>query len=110
MARMSLFRKIAIIAAPAAALLALSGCASPFRADVPRFLHLPAPQGHSFSVMAVDPQLRGGVESSQYANPVAMGLADNGYDRSADPATTALGVHTTGRASVRGRRGSDLYT
>src|SRR3546814_9151616 len=82
MARMSLFRKIAIIAAPAAALLALSGCASPFRADVARFQQLPAPQGQSFSVMADDPQLSGGLEFSQYANLVANELAEQGYVRS----------------------------
>src|SRR3546814_14112450 len=81
MARMSLFRKIAIIAAPAAALLALSGCASPFRADVARFQQLPAPQGQSFSVMADDPQLSGGLEFSQYANLVANELAEKGYVR-----------------------------
>src|SRR3546814_15910635 len=92
MARMSLFRKIAIIAAPAAALLALSGCASPFRADVARFQQLPAPQGQSFSVMADDPQLSGGLEFSQYANPLATELAQKGYVPSADPAAHALVV------------------
>src|SRR3546814_2251170 len=92
MARMSLFRKIAIIAAPAAALLALSGCASPFRADVARFQQLPAPQGQSFSVMADDPQLSGGLEFSQYANLVANELAEKGYVRSADPAAADLVV------------------
>src|SRR3546814_560092 len=106
MARMSLFRKIAIIAAPAAALLALSGCASPFRADVARFPQLPAPQGPSFSVMPDDPQLSGGLEFSQYSNLVANELAEKGYVRSADPAAADLVVRLdygvdNGREKIR---------
>lgn len=87
---MNLFRKITLIAAPAAALLALSGCATPFRADVARFQQMPAPQGQSFAVVADDPALAGGLEFSGYADLVANELARFGYARASNPASASL--------------------
>lgn len=65
----------------AAATLALGGCAAPgFRADVARFqTALPAPQGQSFSIVAGDPALSGGIEFGQYAGLVAGELTRLGY-------------------------------
>jgi Domain of unknown function (DUF4136) len=65
----------------AAATLALGGCAAPgFRADVARFQSaLPAPQGQTFSVVAGDPALSGGIEFGQYSQLVAGELTRLGY-------------------------------
>ena len=87
---MNLFKKISLIAAPAAAIIALSGCASPFRADVARFQQMPAPQGQSFAVVADDPKLSGGLEFSRYADMVAGELSQFGYVRAGDPASANL--------------------
>ena len=89
---MNLLKKISLIAAPAAAIIALSGCASPFRADVARFQQMPAPQGQSFAVMADDPELSGGLEFSRYADLVASELSQFGYVRTSDPASANLVV------------------
>ena len=62
-------RRAALFAVPALA-LALSACATPFKADVARFQALPAPQGQSFVVTASDPRLQGGLEFAQYAGLV----------------------------------------
>ena len=79
---------IAKLAIPALALLALGGCATNFRADVARFQQLPAPQGQSFSVVADDPSLSGGIEFGHYAGLVANQLAQEGF-RPAAPGTSA---------------------
>ena len=65
----------------AAATLALGGCAAPgFRADVARFQSaLPAPQGQTFSIVAGDPGLAGGIEFGQYSQLVAGELTRLGY-------------------------------
>ncbi len=68
------------IAAMAGAALALSGCATPFRADVARFqTQLPVPQGQSFRIEADNPALAGGIEFGQYAGLVAGELTRYGY-------------------------------
>lgn len=68
------------IAAAATAALALSACATPFRADVARFQsQLPAPQGQTFTIKALDPAMDGGLEFGTYANYVAAELARVGY-------------------------------
>lgn len=68
------------IAAMAGAALALSACATPFKADVARFqTQLPAPQGQSFSIQAANDSLDGGIEFSHYANLVAAELTRFGY-------------------------------
>jgi len=94
------------LAAPAIALLALSACATNFRADVARFQQLPPAQGQSFAVVADDPALMGGIEFSQYANLVAQRLEQNGYRRAASPAGADLVVRLAynvdnGREKVR---------
>lgn len=68
------------IAAMAGAALALSACATPFKADVSRFQsQLPAPQGQSFTIAAADPSLDGGIEFNQYASLIAAELTRYGY-------------------------------
>lgn len=68
------------LAALTAATLAITGCATPFKADVARFqTQLPAPQGQSFVVEAGNPQLAGGIEFGQYASLVAGELTRFGY-------------------------------
>mgnify|MGYP003579391257 CR=1 FL=1 len=68
------------LAAVPLALAGLAACATPFRADVQRFQsQLPVPQGQTFTVVADDPQLAGGIEFRQYAQYVADHLAAIGY-------------------------------
>lgn len=103
---MTRFKKFGLIAAPALALVALSGCASNFRADVARFQQLPAPAGQSFTVVADDPQLAGGLEFAHYANLVGARLAQTGYVAAGDPARADLIVRVAydvdnGREKVR---------
>ena len=85
---MSIQKKLLTLAAPVA-LLALSACATGFRADVSRFQAMPAPAGQSFVIQAADPRNRGGLEFSQYAGLVARYLEGQGYRQapSADSAT-----------------------
>lgn len=75
---MSVRRSLLALAAPVA-LLALGGCATPFRADVSRFQMMPAPEGQTFLVQAADPQMQGGLEFSHYAQQVAGRLIQQGY-------------------------------
>jgi len=75
---MSFRHKIAALAAPFA-LLALSACATGFPAQVQRFSAMPAPQGQSFVVRPADPDNRGGLEFSQYADHVRRNLIALGY-------------------------------
>src|SRR5688500_7304292 len=72
-------RTLKLVAAPLA-LGALAACATPFNANVQRFQSaLPAPQGQTFTVVADDPALAGGLEFNQYASQVADRLASLGY-------------------------------
>lgn len=89
-----------------AALLVLGGCAQPFKADVARFQQLPATQGQSFTIVADDPRLAGGLEFDQYASLVAHKLGGVGYVPSEDPARADLIVRMNyavdnGREKVR---------
>ncbi|HKY81636.1 MAG TPA: DUF4136 domain-containing protein [Sphingobium sp.] len=100
------FNKIGLVAAPALALLALSGCASSFKADVARFQQLPAPAGQSFTIVADDPRLAGGLEFSQYAGLVGQRLSQTGYVPAGDPARADLIVRVAyrvdnGREKIR---------
>lgn len=90
---MSLRKKILALAAPAA-LLALSACATGFPAHVQRFQAMPAPQGQSFFVQAADPDKRGGLEFSQYADLVRRHLVAQGYSEapSAQQATMLVNL------------------
>ena len=73
------------------ALAALAACASPFRADVSRFQsQLPAPAGQTFTVVAADPELQGGIEFRNYAQLVADHMASLGYTPVNDPAAANL--------------------
>jgi hypothetical protein len=73
------------------ALAALAACASPFRADVARFQsQLPAPAGQTFTVVADDPALAGGLEFRNYAQVVADNMAALGYTPVNDPAQAQL--------------------
>lgn len=89
------------------ALAALAACASPFRADVSRFQsQLPPPAGQTFTVVAEDPELQGGIEFRNYAQLVADHLASLGYTPVNDPAVANLVVRfdygvDNGRERVR---------
>ncbi|VWX61155.1 DUF4136 domain-containing protein [Sphingorhabdus sp. 109] len=72
------------------ALLSLAACATPFRADVQRFVALPDTTGQSFAVVAADPDLSGGLEFGQYAMLVEQKMLELGYQRSDDPAAAEL--------------------
>lgn len=71
-------RKLLAAATPLA-LLAVTGCAAPFRADVARFQQLPVPQGQTFVVQAAMPRMQSGLEFRTYANLVSQRLAQQGY-------------------------------
>ena len=89
------------------ALGALAACASPFRADVSRFQsQLPAPAGQTFTVVADDPALAGGIEFRNYAQLVANHMAALGYTPVNDPDDAQLLVRfdygvDNGRERVR---------
>ena len=93
------------------ALGALAACASPFRADVERFQSaLPAPAGQTFTVVADDPALAGGIEFRHYAQLVADHMAAVGYRPVNDPSQADLLVRfdygvDNGRERVRTRPG-----
>lgn len=94
-----------------AAMLAVAGCASNFKADVSRFSQLPAPQGETFAVVAEDPALQGGLEFATYANMVAERLQGFGYQRAASPTAASLIVRLdygvdNGREKIRSVPGS----
>jgi Domain of unknown function (DUF4136) len=69
--------------APLLALAALSGCATPFKAQVNRFQAMPAPQGQTFFVTAGDPARSGSLEFAQYAGLVSQKLQAVGYQPAA---------------------------
>ncbi|WP_417621094.1 DUF4136 domain-containing protein [Parasphingorhabdus sp.] len=88
-AKLGFNRKGLSLIAPLA-VLTLGACATPFRADVQRFVALPDTTGQSFAVVAADPDLSGGLEFGQYAMLVEQRMLDLGYQRSDDPATAQL--------------------
>ncbi len=79
---MSLSKRLLTLAAPVA-LLALGACATGFPAQVSRFQAMPAPQGQSFAIRATDPDERGGLEFSRYADLVRRHLVAEGYSEAA---------------------------
>ena len=93
------------------ALAGLAACASPFRADVSRFAsQLPAPAGQTFTVVADDPALAGGIEFRNYAQHVADNMAALGYTPVNDPDAAQLVVRfdygvDNGRERVRSTPG-----
>jgi hypothetical protein len=88
---MSLPKKILKLAAPAA-LLALSACATGFPAQVSRYQAMPAPQGQSFVIESADPEDRGGLEFSQYAELVRRHLLAQGYSEAPSRSAATLVV------------------
>jgi hypothetical protein len=78
-----LFKKSLIALAGTAALLATSACTTGFPAQVSRFQALPAPQGQSFIIEAVDAENRGGLEFSRYADVVRSHLVAQGFREAA---------------------------
>ena len=101
-------KKFATMFLVPAAILALSGCATPFKADVSRFQELPAPQGQSFSIRAADPANAGGIEFGQYASLVATELQEIGYTPAAPGATADMTV-TLGYGVDQGKERTVVY-
>ncbi len=89
---MSWTRTFAKLFAPVA-MLALSACATPFKADVSRFQQMPAPNGESFVVQTTNPKLEGGLEFAQYAGLVAEQLRAKGYTQAQTPQAASLVVN-----------------
>lgn len=79
---MTIKRLLLSIAAPIA-LLGVSGCATNFHADVSRFQRLPAPQGQTYRIEAMNPQDRGGLEFDTYAHEASAHLTQVGYREAA---------------------------
>lgn len=85
----------------------LAACASNFNADVSRFeSQLPAPNGQTFTVVADDPAMAGGIEFRGYAQLVADHLAALGYTPVNNPSDAQLLVRfdygvDSGRERVR---------
>lgn len=99
-------RRLFAMALASATLLLTAGCAERFSADVARFQRLPVPQGQSFTIVADDPRLAGGLEFNEYASMVAHKLGGLGYVPSEDPASAKLIVRMrydvdNGREKVR---------
>src|SRR3546814_1410518 len=82
-----------------AALLALSGCATPFNARVSRFSQLSVPAGQTFVVQSRDPRLQGGIEFGQYAQLVSANLVREGYRPATNPAQADLVVRSEEQTS-----------
>ena len=103
-AKMTRGLKIAVVTV---ALGALAACATPFPADLQRFeSQLPVPNGQTFTVVADDPDLAGGLEFRNYAQLVADHMASLGYRPVNDPSQADLLVRfdygvDTGRERVR---------
>ncbi|HEX8468678.1 MAG TPA: DUF4136 domain-containing protein [Allosphingosinicella sp.] len=86
---MSLAKKFLTLAAPAA-LLALGGCATGLPTQVSRFQAMPAPAGQSFVIQAADPEDRGGLEFSRYADLVRRHMIAQGYSEASSPQQASL--------------------
>ena len=90
---MSFAKKFLILAAPAA-LLTLGGCTTGFPAQVSRYQAMPAPQGETFTIVSADPDERGGLEFSRYADLVRRHMIAQGYSEatSRDGATMIVSL------------------
>ncbi len=98
--------KTLAIALAGATLMLTAGCAERFKADVARFQQLPPAQGQSFTIVADDPRLAGGLEFNQYASLIAHKLGGVGYIPAENPARADLVVRMryevdNGRERVR---------
>lgn len=74
------------------ALIALSACATPFKADVARFQAMPAPAGQTFFIQPADASNNGGLEFATYARLVAQKLEAQGYRSATDVKDASLVV------------------
>jgi hypothetical protein len=86
---MSLAKKLLTLAAPAA-LLALGGCATGLPTQDSRYQAMPAPAGQSFAIQAADPEDRGGLEFSRYAELVRRHMTAQGYSEAGSPQQASL--------------------
>ncbi|HEX8514513.1 MAG TPA: DUF4136 domain-containing protein [Allosphingosinicella sp.] len=86
---MSLAKKLLTLAAPAA-LLALGGCATGLPTQVSRYQAMPAPAGQTFVIQAADPEDRGGLEFSRYADLVRRHMIAQGYSEASSPQSASL--------------------
>jgi hypothetical protein len=86
---MSLAKKLLTLAAPAA-LIALGGCATGLPTQVSRYQAMPAPAGQTFAIEAADPEDRGGLEFSRYAELVRRHMVAQGYSEAASPQSASL--------------------
>jgi hypothetical protein len=86
---MSFAKKLLTLAAPAA-LLALGGCATGLPTQVSRYQAMPAPAGQSFAIQAADPEDRGGLEFSRYADLVRRHMVEQGYSEASSPQSASL--------------------
>ena len=107
-------RKLIATALGTATLLMTASCAPQFKADVARFQQLPAPQGQTFTIVADDPRLAGGLEFNEYAGILAHKLGGVGYVPADDPATANLIVRMrydvdNGREKVRSSFAPDPF-
>ena len=87
-----LIKKLLMSVAAPLALLAASGCATGFPAQVSRFQAMPAPQGQSFIIEAADAENRGGLEFSRYADVVRSHLMAQGFREAAGRGDATLVV------------------
>ena len=86
---MSLAKKLLTLAAPAA-LLALGGCATGLPTQVSRYQAMPAPAGQTFAIEAADPDDRGGLEFSRYAELVRRHMIAQGYSEAGSRQSASL--------------------
>jgi hypothetical protein len=86
---MSLAKKLLTLAAPAA-LLALGGCATGLPTQVSRYQAMPAPAGQTFVIQSADPDERGGLEFSRYADLVRRHMIAQGYSEASSPQSASL--------------------
>jgi hypothetical protein len=87
-----LLKKIVIGVAAPLALLTTSACTTGLPAQVTRFQALPAPQGQSFIIEARDPENRGGLEFSRYADLVRSHMVGQGFREAAGRGDATLVV------------------
>ncbi|MHB9878932.1 DUF4136 domain-containing protein [Pacificimonas sp. ICDLI1SI03] len=95
----------------AGALLLTAACTTPFTADVSRFQQLPAPQGESYSIVAMDNGETNSLEFQNYARYVAAQMNEQGYTEVSDPAAATLIVSldygvNDGREKIASRPGT----
>jgi len=87
---MSLAKKLLLTLAAPAALLALGGCATGLPTQVSRYQAMPAPAGQTFAIQAAEPEDRGGLEFSRYADLVRRHLIAQGYSEASSPQSASL--------------------